>query len=108
MVSWYRCASWVTTPTTSCSDSSVTSLMSAPPILTAPLVGSYILDTRWVMVVLPAPDGPTSAVSLPAGARKLTSVSASWAGPDRSATGSAIDSSDASETSDAAGYRKLT
>ena len=106
MVSWYRCASWVTTPTTSRSESRVTSRISAPPILTTPLVGSYIRDTRWVIVVFAqaAPDGPMSAVSFAAGATKLTSVSACW--PEaklRSGTGSAIDSSEASETSDAAG-----
>ena len=55
------------------------------------------------MVVLPAPDGPTSAVSCPAGAVKLTSRSTSWAAAGRSGTGSAIDSSEASDTSLAAG-----
>ena len=37
---------------------------------TVPWSGSYSRDTRWVIVVLPAPDGPTSAVSCPGGAGK--------------------------------------
>ncbi len=36
MVSWNMCASWVTTPTASCSESWVTSRRSVPPIRTAP------------------------------------------------------------------------
>ena len=70
---------------------------------TAPWSGSYSRDTRWVIVVLPAPDGPTSAVSCPAGAVKLTSRSTGWAGSSCSGTGSAIDSSEASDTSLARG-----
>ena len=54
-------------------------------------------------MVLPAPDGPTSAVSCPGGAVKVTPRSTGWAAPARSGTGSAIDSSEASETSLAAG-----
>ena len=56
-----------------------------------------------MIVVLPAPDGPTSAVSCPAGAVNVTSRSTSAFGPSCSAAGSAIDSSDASETSRPAG-----
>ena len=59
-------------------------------------------------MVLPAPDGPTRAVSLPAGARKLTSRSIQALLPVRSGIGSAIDSSEASDTSLAAGYRNET
>ena len=55
------------------------------------------------MVVLPAPEGPTSAVSCPAGAVKLTSRSTSCPVPGRSGAGSAIDSSEASDTSLAVG-----
>ncbi len=58
-------------------------------------------------MVLPAPDGPTSAVSVPAGTRKLTSLSTQCV-PARSGSGSAIDSSEASDTSLAVGYRKQT
>ena len=47
------------------------------------------------MVVLPAPDGPTRAVSCPAGAVKLTSYSTSCPASARSGAGSAIDSSEA-------------
>ena len=54
-------------------------------------------------MVLPAPDGPTSAVSCPGGAVKLMSRSTGWAGPSCSGTGSAIDSSEASDTSLARG-----
>jgi hypothetical protein len=56
-----------------------------------------------VIVVLPAPDGPTSAVSCPGGAVKVTPRSTGWAAPACSGAGSAIDSSEASETSLAAG-----
>ena len=59
-------------------------------------------------MVLPAPDGPTSAVSWPDGARKLTSCRTPAAAAGRSGTGSAIDSSEASDTSDADGYRNDT
>ena len=103
MVSWNMWASWVTTPTASCSESRVRSPRSWPPIRTVPSWGSYSLATRWVMVVLPAPDGPTSAVSCPAGAVKLTSCSTLLPLPARSGAGSAIDSSDASDTSLAVG-----
>ena len=103
MVSWNRCASWVTTPTTSCSESSVTSRMSWPPMRTAPSFGSYIRETSWVIVVLPAPDGPTSAVSLPAGAVNETSCSTPAAASVRSGCLSAIDSRDARDTSAAVG-----
>ena len=81
IVSWNMCASWVTTPTASCSESRVTSRRSWPPMRTAPSSGSYSRDTRWVIVVLPAPDGPTSAVSCPGGAWKVTSRSTGCAGP---------------------------
>ena len=54
-------------------------------------------------MVLPAPEGPTSAVSLPGGARKLTSCSTPAAASVRSGAGSAIDSSEASDTSLAVG-----
>jgi hypothetical protein len=59
-------------------------------------------------VVLPAPDGPTRAVSWPDGARKLTSCRTPAAEFGRSGAGSAIDSSEASDTSDADGYRNDT
>src|SRR5579864_3644375 len=108
MVSWNRWASWVTTPTASCSDSWVTSRRSSPPMRTAPSLGSYSRDTRWVIVVLPAPDGPTRAVSCRAGAVKLTSCRTPRLASVRSGAGSAIDSSDARLTSEAAGYRNDT
>jgi len=69
MVSWnVRCASWVTTPTTSCSDSIDTSRRSVPSRRTRPCVGSYSLATgsdsglAW-------PLGPTRATSSPGGSR---------------------------------------
>jgi len=61
-----------------------------------------------VIVVLPAPDGPTSAVSCLAGAVKLTSCSTPRLASVRSGCGSAMDSSDASDTSDGGGYRNET
>ena len=48
------------------------------------------------MVVLPAPDGPTSATSAPGRATKLTSASTCW---DGAWSSFATDSSEASETS---------
>src|SRR6185437_5317485 len=69
--------------------------------------GSYNRGTRWVIVVFPAPDGPTSAVSFPAGATKLTSRKTHSLSV-LSRMGSAIDSSEASDISLAAGYRKQT
>ncbi len=64
--------------------------------------GSYSRATSAVMVVLPAPDGPTSAVSWPAGARKLTSCSTP-AGRPAARAAQATDSSEASDTSAAVG-----
>ena len=52
-----------------------------------------------MIVVLPPPEGPTSAVSWPEGAVKLTECSTSRLASGRSGAGSAIDSSEASETS---------
>ena len=60
-----------------------------------------------MIVVFPAPDGPTSAVSFPLAAVKLTSLS-THASPGRSGAGSATDSSEASDTWLAAGYRNHT
>ena len=77
--------------------------MSWPPISTAPSFGSYIRETSAVIVVLPAPDGPTSAVSCPDGASNDTSWSTPAAASVRSGVFSAIDSSDASDTSAAVG-----
>ena len=106
-MSWNRCASCGTTPTTDRSDSSVRSRTSCPPIRTVPRTGSYSRGTRCVIVVLPAPDGPTSAVSFPAGTWKVTSRS-THASPGRSGAGSAAGSSEASDTWLAAGYRNHT
>jgi hypothetical protein len=70
---------------------------------TAPSFGSYILATSWVIVVLPAPDGPTRAVSFPAGAVNEMSCSTPEAASIRSGCLSAIDSREARETSAAVG-----
>ena len=104
IVSWNRCASCGTTPTTDRSDSSVRSRASCPPIRTAPRTGSYSRGTRCVIVVFPAPDGPTSAVSFPAGTWKVTFRS-THASPGRSGAGSVTGSSEASDTWSASGYR---
>ena len=47
----------------------------------APLSGSQNLKKRWAIVVLPAPEGPTSATVLPAGMTRLTSSRAGRARP---------------------------
>ena len=99
MVSWNRCASWVTTPTTSCSESSVASRTSCPPTSTAPSTTSYSRATRWLMVVLPAPDG-TDQRDHAGRAVNDTSKSTCCAGAWPSM---ATDSSEASETSSAVG-----
>ncbi len=100
MESWKRWASCVTTPTASCRDCWVTSRRSVPAIRTAPSVGSYMRVASWDIVVLPAPDGPTSATVAPAGTVKLRFVSVSCVG---SLVRAATDSRDASDTSDAVG-----
>ena len=56
-----------------------------------------------MIVVFPPPDGPTSAVSCPAGAVKLTPSRTLREASVRSGMGSAIDSSEASDTSLALG-----
>ena len=65
MVSWNRWGSWLTMPMAARSDSCVRSRTSMPSTRTAPLVTSYSRGTSWESVVLPAPDGPTSATSCP-------------------------------------------
>ena len=107
IVSWNRYGSCGTTPTSERSDSSVRSRTSCPPIRTAPRAGSYSRGTRCVIVVFPAPDGPTSAVSFPAGAWKVTSRS-THASLGRSGTGSATGSSEGSDTWPASGYLNHT
>ncbi len=73
---WNRYVSWVTTPMTSPSDASVIRRTSMPSISTAPESTSYSRGIRYVVVVLPEPDGPTSATSSPGCASKSTSSSA--------------------------------
>ena len=90
----------MTTPTVSRSDCSVTSRTSRPAMRTAPPRTSYMRVTSWLIVVLPAPEGPTRATSWPGSARNET--------PCRTVCGSeassvATDSSDASDTSEAEG-----
>ncbi len=72
MVSWNRCASWVTTPIVSRNDCRVASRTSMPPTSTAPAVTSYTRGTSIAVVDLPAPDGPTSATICPGSTVKLT------------------------------------
>ena len=99
MVSWNRCASWLTTPTVARRDSLVTSRRSAPAMRTAPRVGSYMRVTSWEIVVLPAPEGPTSATMWPAGTVKRRRAGCRRGSLRRLAT----DSREASETSSAPG-----
>ena len=56
--------------------------------------------TSWLMVVLPAPDGPTRAISSPGCARKDTPFST---GADTVVSSTATDSSEARDTSSACG-----
>ena len=56
--------------------------------------------TSWLMVVLPAPDGPTRATSEPGSARKDTPRSTVV---DGVASSTATDSSEASDTCSAVG-----
>ena len=105
IVSWNRCASWDTTPTVARNDANVTSRRSVPAMRTAPDVGSYIRLTSCDTVVLPAPDGPTSATMEPAGTSNETSCSVSAVGSLRCP---ATDSREASDTSSARGYRNVT
>ena len=99
-MSWYMCESCVTTPITSRKERWVTSRTSRPPTSTAPPVTSYIRETSDDSVVLPAPDGPTTATNCPGSTVKLTSLrTSSPVSADRVAT----DSSEASDTSSADG-----
>ena len=93
-------ASWVTYPTVSSSDCRVTSRTSWPPTRTAPDSASYSRATRWVTVVLPAPDGPTRAIICPGSAVNEMSRS-TW--PLSRDSVRATDSSEASEISSARG-----
>ena len=74
MVSWNMWASWVTTPTASRSDCRVDVAQVVPADAHRAGVESYIRVTSWLIVVLPAPDGPTRATSCPASARKRDAV----------------------------------
>ncbi len=73
---------------------------SMPSMRTAPERTSYRRGTSWLIVVFPAPDGPTSATSSPGRAVNETSKS-TW--PDGDWSRMATDSSEASETSSAVG-----
>ena len=68
-MSWNRCGSCATTPIAARSDVCVTSRTSCPSMRTAPDVTSYSLGIRLLIVVLPPPDGPTSATSCPGSMR---------------------------------------
>ena len=94
------CASWLTTPIRSCSDCWVTVRTSCPPTSTRPPVTSYTRGSSWLIVVLPAPDGPTSAISSPGSARNDTACSTC---ADGAASSTATSSSEASDTSAADG-----
>src|SRR5215213_5001013 len=74
-VSWKRYVSWVTTPMTLPRDTRLSFRTSTPSISTAPASTSYNLGTRYVVVVLPDPDGPTSATRSPGLASKSMSRS---------------------------------
>ena len=61
----------MTNPTASRSESSVRSRTSWPSTRTAPCLTSAMRGTSIAVVVLPAPDGPTSATSSPGSTVKL-------------------------------------
>ena len=65
IVSWKRCGSWATRPTAACNESCVRSRTSSPSTRTAPSTTSWTRRTSIAIVVLPAPDGPTSATVSP-------------------------------------------
>src|SRR5436190_8806918 len=87
------------------SDSSDASRTSTPPTRTAPSVTSYTRGTSIAVVDLPAPDGPTSATIWPGSMVNDTPRST---GSVTVRSRVATSSSDASETSAADGYRKVT
>src|ERR1044072_2621156 len=99
--SWNRWGSWVTTPMAVVMLNSRSWRTSMPSISTVPAVTSYSRGTSDDMVVLPAPDGPTSAVMVPGAAVNDTPRSTQSDGPV-SATAVTV-SSDATDTSDPAG-----
>src|SRR5581483_1475357 len=104
MDSWNRWASWVTMPTAAPRLSRVRSRTSWPSMRTDPDVTSYSRGTRCDSVVLPAPDGPTSAVMVPGSAVNDTPRSTGAVGspvPDPSGRGASRLGMD---TADAAGY----
>ena len=106
MVSWKRCGSCITMPTAPRSDSSVRSRTSWPSTRTSPALTSWMRGTSSAVVVLPAPDGPTSATSSPGATVKLTSrriqsLSVVVGGDDAS-------SSDAIDDTAADGWRNHT
>src|SRR5664280_361478 len=105
MVSWNMWASWVTTPTVAASDSMVASRTSSPLMRIDPDRTSYRRGSNWLMVVLPAPDGPTRATNWPGSAAKVTSNSTCW---ETVVSSTANDSSEANETYSAEGKRKST
>ena len=83
----------------------VTSRTSWPSIVSDPDATSYSRGTRPDRVVLPAPDGPTRAVMVPGSATKDTprSTHAPGSVSSPSPTVSAVASSEATDTSAAAG-----
>ena len=85
------------------SESSVKSRTSIESTSMLPAVTSYNLGTNALMVVLPAPDGPTIAVKLPAGTLKEIPLRIS---PLSIASSFAVDSRDAREISSGRGYEK--
>jgi len=86
----------VTTPILERNESNVKSLISIPSTSMLPLVTSYSLGTKALIVVFPAPDGPTIAVRVPDATLKETPFKIS---PLSICSSFAADSSDASDIS---------
>ena len=72
---------WKTKETESISSERGTSRTSTPPTSTRPSSTSQNLGTRLAMVLLPPPDGPTSAIVSPSGIAKLTFLTAGASAP---------------------------
>src|SRR3972149_1697161 len=119
-LAWKRYVSCVTNPITDPREARVRRRISAPSISIPPASTSYSRGRRYVVVVLPEPDGPTSATSSPgAASRSIPSTpngcagsvaaAAESSGPSWPSVGAAsAPASLAGTTAAPAGYRNAT
>jgi hypothetical protein len=103
MVSWNRWTSWGTVPTASAMLCRVRSRTSVPSRRTAPSVTSYSRGTSDEIVLLPAPEGPTSATICPGSIRNEIPLRTHWLSSSASAESTRPSSSDGMETVGPAG-----